>query len=380
MYCSCVYKCIANILQTTVERGTQVPRRAASRRVFRMTSRRVMSSRALVQVIPPGSRARHVIDTGFAKVSNAMEEAYYMLQLFLHVAPKPEEVQGGCRYAVGDSPLPAAVGARTPPSGSGSVLAAVSTSRFPPACGVTGDISSSWLPNPSPRRVTRVATLFHQPPTRTTRTLTSFSHHAPACSSAFLVYSLSMTRFDCKAASLLSSRVLSTVTWVVPLTHVQIMSWVLLLDSPVGRFAGSLGSVISILNSSCSMPSKLLPSTTPAPPFISSSCRMSFTLPVSISLSDMSSCSALSRGSSLSTCCSSFFVKTNVGLPPEGPTGRSAGMSIRCGHSISSLIHDFMPSDTTLRSHGTRVTSSPPPRRMSNAIAGGSGNETTMAP
>mmetsp|Transcript_753 Transcript_753/g.3095 ORF Transcript_753/g.3095 Transcript_753/m.3095 type:complete len:263 (+) Transcript_753:445-1233(+) len=102
--------------------------------------------------------------------------------------------------------------------------------------------------------------------------------------------------------------------------------------------------------------------------------------PVASSLSDIRLVSARNSGSFFRTCASSASVSTFAGAAPAFVGGASAGMSMRCGQSISSLIQLLVASETAFLSHGTRFTSRPPPTRTSSAIAGGSGKESTIAP
>ena len=62
----------------------------------------------------------------------------------------------------------------------------------------------------------------------------------------------------------------------------------------------------------------------------------------------MSCSSANMSGSSASTRASSASERTFSGLPPFSITGLSAGMSMRRGQSISSLIHVFVASGDNL--------------------------------
>ena len=104
--------------------------------------------------------------------------------------------------------------------------------------------------------------------------------------------------------------------------------------------------------------------------------------PDASSFNDIRLRSARNSGSLVSTAASSESLSTLTGGAPAfcSELGASAGISIRRGHSISSLIQDFVASETAFRSHGTRLTSSPPPTLTSSAMTGGSGNESTTAP
>mmetsp|Transcript_5528 Transcript_5528/g.19988 ORF Transcript_5528/g.19988 Transcript_5528/m.19988 type:complete len:213 (-) Transcript_5528:713-1351(-) len=122
---------------------------------------------------------------------------------------------------------------------------------------------------------------------------------------------------------------------------------------------------------------------TPSPSsVVLSSCATFPDANVAISWSDVKFASAAMSGSSSSTVCSSGLLKTYSGALEffQSCDGFSAGMIIRCGHNISSLIHVFVASLTTFLSHGTRFTSNPPTSLMSNEMDGGSGNDTTIAP
>mmetsp|Transcript_1265 Transcript_1265/g.4811 ORF Transcript_1265/g.4811 Transcript_1265/m.4811 type:complete len:231 (+) Transcript_1265:326-1018(+) len=110
----------------------------------------------------------------------------------------------------------------------------------------------------------------------------------------------------------------------------------------------------------------------PLPFFVPSS-------PVASSFRDIRFRSARNSGSSVNTALNSESVSTFTGVPP-GFKLASAGINIRRGHNISSLIQLFVASLTALRNQGTRFTSRPPPTRTSSAMTGGSGKDKTMAP